>query len=517
MPACHAGDRRFESGRVRHPSRIYLRPVRPPGRGVLLFRACGERLSRLDDAGRVGPCARALTGLQARSLAVLGSALPASPGRDERSRSLRSRGAASAARRRARLPLAQFAPVKRLPLVTVLALLAVTVAISVGLAAGSPGASPSPSRGRVAQQPSPSPAAPSETSAPPSAAPPTVPPTATPPQLAAVPIVPGDPVPDDRRDGPRARRSPRSSPGRARPTTRSSSSTRTPTRSSPRSAPSGRPPAIHTSSSQRTRRPSRRTSPKNRKHLAFLRAGQVGPSVRALGWGDASLFGEGHVKQTADWPLTAQLPVDGSATADAQPFDASKVWTLVAGGDILLDRGVAQTVKVKKKGVDFPFDGGTADITGHTCCSAFGWEVPADEADRRRRRDARPAPERRPRDRELREPGPRLVPLPHLGHGLLGRSQAHQGPRQRRHRLGVAREQPHRRRRPQRHPPDDRQPRRRTASSRAARARTRRPPAGRRSSTRAARRSGSSPTTRSPPAIGRARRSRAAPRSRSRT
>src|SRR6266849_3665132 len=35
MPACHAGDRRFESGRVRH-LRIHPRPVRPPGRGVLL-------------------------------------------------------------------------------------------------------------------------------------------------------------------------------------------------------------------------------------------------------------------------------------------------------------------------------------------------------------------------------------------------------------------------------------------------------------------------------------------------
>ena len=33
-------------------------------------------------------------------------------------------------------------------------------------------------------------------------------------------------------------------------------------------------------------------------------------------------------------------------------------------------------MKIKKKGVDFPFDGGTADITGHYCCSPFGWDVP---------------------------------------------------------------------------------------------------------------------------------------------
>jgi poly-gamma-glutamate synthesis protein (capsule biosynthesis protein) len=51
-------------------------------------------------------------------------------------------------------------------------------------------------------------------------------------------------------------------------------------------------------------------------------------------------------------------------------------WTIVAAGDILLDRGVARQVKVLGKGVDFPYDGGTAEITGYTCCSGFGYRVP---------------------------------------------------------------------------------------------------------------------------------------------
>ncbi|HET9457263.1 MAG TPA: CapA family protein [Candidatus Limnocylindrales bacterium] len=108
----------------------------------------------------------------------------------------------------------------------------------------------------------------------------------------------------------------------------------------------------------------------NRKRLAFLRADAVGPAVRALGWGDRSLFGVGAVETVEAWGLTAALPDDG------EPFDPAATWTLVAGGDILLDRGVAQTVKVNGKGVDFPFDGGTADITSRYCCSSFGWELP---------------------------------------------------------------------------------------------------------------------------------------------
>ena len=111
---------------------------------------------------------------------------------------------------------------------------------------------------------------------------------------------------------------------------------------------------------------------KHRKRLAFLRADAVTPAVRALAWGGRTLFGVDRVTTAEEWRLHAQLP---AAAAD-EAFDPAKTWTMFAGGDILLDRGVYQTVRIKGKGVDFPFDGGTAEITGHTCCSGFGWEQP---------------------------------------------------------------------------------------------------------------------------------------------
>lgn len=108
----------------------------------------------------------------------------------------------------------------------------------------------------------------------------------------------------------------------------------------------------------------------HRDRIALLRAEAVGPEVRALAWGKTSLFGVDRVRTLADWPLTAELP------PAAQPFDPAATWTLVAGGDILLDRGVAKTVKVDGRGIDFPFDGGYAEITSRYCCSAFGWKLP---------------------------------------------------------------------------------------------------------------------------------------------
>jgi hypothetical protein len=111
---------------------------------------------------------------------------------------------------------------------------------------------------------------------------------------------------------------------------------------------------------------------KNRDRLAFLRADAVTPAVRALAWGRTALFGVGRVEDLDDWPLTAALP----AGATAEGFDPSATWTLFAGGDILLDRGVYKTIVIEEKGSDFPFDGGTADITSRYCCSSFGWELP---------------------------------------------------------------------------------------------------------------------------------------------
>jgi hypothetical protein len=108
------------------------------------------------------------------------------------------------------------------------------------------------------------------------------------------------------------------------------------------------------------------------KRLAFLRADAVGPSVRALAWGRTSLFGVGRVTDVAAWPLIVGFPA-GSA---ADGFEPESTWTLFAGGDILLDRGVYRTLVVEKKGADFPFDGGTAEITSRYCCSSFGWELP---------------------------------------------------------------------------------------------------------------------------------------------
>ncbi|MEI7742928.1 MAG: CapA family protein [Chloroflexota bacterium] len=110
----------------------------------------------------------------------------------------------------------------------------------------------------------------------------------------------------------------------------------------------------------------------NRTRLAFVRADDLRPSVRALAWGGVSITGVNRVASLAAWPLVAQLP---GPTVGAPAYDPAAAWTLVAGGDILLDRGVS--LAMTANGRDYPYRGGTVKITGHCLnCSPMGWDLP---------------------------------------------------------------------------------------------------------------------------------------------
>ncbi|OGO57949.1 MAG: hypothetical protein A2V85_13310 [Chloroflexi bacterium RBG_16_72_14] len=112
----------------------------------------------------------------------------------------------------------------------------------------------------------------------------------------------------------------------------------------------------------------------HRARLGFLRADDVDASVRALAWGGKALFGVDRVAGLDAWPLRASLTV---AVGGVPDYDPARAWTLVAGGDILLDRGVSLALGAARRGADYMFDGGTVDITGRCKdCSPFGWDTP---------------------------------------------------------------------------------------------------------------------------------------------
>jgi poly-gamma-glutamate synthesis protein (capsule biosynthesis protein) len=104
--------------------------------------------------------------------------------------------------------------------------------------------------------------------------------------------------------------------------------------------------------------------------LGVMRASDVTAALRALSIGDRHLFGTRRLASIDQWPLALDVP------GGAPSFDPAKAFTIVAAGDILLDRGVYRQVEVLGKGVDFPYDGGKAEITGSRCCSGFGYRTP---------------------------------------------------------------------------------------------------------------------------------------------
>jgi len=97
--------------------------------------------------------------------------------------------------------------------------------------------------------------------------------------------------------------------------------------------------------------------------LGLVAADSLRPSLRALSVGRAALVGVDRVRRVGDWPLSVPLQLPAQ-----EAWDQSRVWALMAGGDSFTDRGVYDTVVRKGKGIDFPFDGGTATVTGHGCC-----------------------------------------------------------------------------------------------------------------------------------------------------
>jgi poly-gamma-glutamate capsule biosynthesis protein CapA/YwtB (metallophosphatase superfamily) len=76
-----------------------------------------------------------------------------------------------------------------------------------------------------------------------------------------------------------------------------------------------------------------------------------------------ALFGNDRVGRAEGWPLRVEIVVE----PDRQ-WSHRDTWVLVAGGDSFTDRGVYETVVNKGRGIEYPFGGGTARVTGHRCC-----------------------------------------------------------------------------------------------------------------------------------------------------
>ncbi|HEY5436647.1 MAG TPA: CapA family protein [Candidatus Limnocylindrales bacterium] len=100
--------------------------------------------------------------------------------------------------------------------------------------------------------------------------------------------------------------------------------------------------------------------------LGIVRAEDVTPAVRALAVGGVTLFGETRIRDLAAWPL--QVPEPPGARPST--FGPASLWTMVAGGDVMLDRYVYKRTVIDGLGANYPWNGGTARISSTFCC---GW------------------------------------------------------------------------------------------------------------------------------------------------
>lgn len=105
--------------------------------------------------------------------------------------------------------------------------------------------------------------------------------------------------------------------------------------------------------------------------LGILRAEDVTPSVRALSIGAVSLFGGGRARDLAAWPLLVPEPSEATPST----YRATAAWTLVAGGDVMLDRYVYKRVVIDGLGANQPWNGGSGRITSRYCCGYPGFRI----------------------------------------------------------------------------------------------------------------------------------------------
>ena len=110
----------------------------------------------------------------------------------------------------------------------------------------------------------------------------------------------------------------------------------------------------------------KRAVDQSRHTLGLVPAAAVRPDLRALSVDGRSLFGAGRVTDLDEWPL-----VTPAGPAD-KVFTPQRTWTLVAGGDVMLDREPYRQSVIEGKGPDYPWDGGFAKIRSRTCCTENG-------------------------------------------------------------------------------------------------------------------------------------------------
>ena len=101
----------------------------------------------------------------------------------------------------------------------------------------------------------------------------------------------------------------------------------------------------------------------SRRTLGLVPAELIRPDVRALSVDGVGLFGKGRLDDLGTWPLLAEGPGG---------FDPGTTWTLIAGGDVMLDREPYRKSVIEGKGPDYVWDGGFAEITSRTCCTRDG-------------------------------------------------------------------------------------------------------------------------------------------------